>query len=79
MIANTKKMAERKVEIHEVDTITYNKIDQPALPIVLTEVIPEPEVTTKAKRRRFTAQYKLDILKQVDYLYLNLFTEYLYL
>ena len=59
MIANTKKMAQRKVEIHEVDTITYNKaIDQPALPIVLTEVIPEPEVTTKTNRRRFTAPYK---------------------
>jgi transposase-like protein len=63
MTANTKKMAQRRAETYEVDTIT---IDQPALPVVLTEVIPEPEVMTKGKRRRFTAQHKLDILKQAD-------------
>lgn len=29
-------------------------------------VIPDPEVTDKADRRRFTAKYKLSILQQVD-------------
>src|SRR5664279_5547791 len=29
-------------------------------------VIPDPEVTDKADRRRFTAKYKLSVLKQVD-------------
>lgn len=30
------------------------------------QVIPDPEVTDKAARRRFTAKYKLSILQQVD-------------
>jgi transposase-like protein len=29
-------------------------------------VVPNPEVSAIPKRRKFTAQYKLDILKQVD-------------
>ena len=29
-------------------------------------VIPDPEVTDKAERRRFTAKYKLSVLQQVD-------------
>ena len=29
-------------------------------------VIPDPEVTDKAARRRFTAKYKLSVLQQVD-------------
>ena len=28
--------------------------------------VPDPEVVEKAKRRRFTKQYKLRVLKQVD-------------
>lgn len=31
-----------------------------------TSVIPDPEVTDRAERRRFTAKYKLSILQQVD-------------
>lgn len=31
-----------------------------------TAVIPDPEVSDKAARRRFTAKYKLSILQQVD-------------
>ena len=31
-----------------------------------TSLIPDPEVTDKAERRRFTAKYKLSILQQVD-------------
>ena len=31
-----------------------------------TSAIPDPEVTDKAERRRFTAKYKLLILQQVD-------------
>jgi transposase-like protein len=31
-----------------------------------TSVIPDPEVTDKAERRRFSAKYKLSILQQVD-------------
>lgn len=32
----------------------------------LCEQVPDAEVVVKAKRRRFTKQYKLRILKQVD-------------
>jgi len=31
-----------------------------------SSVIPDPEVTDKAERRRFTAKYKLSVLQQVD-------------
>jgi transposase len=31
-----------------------------------SQVIPDPEVTDKAERRRFTAKYKLSVLQQVD-------------
>jgi transposase len=31
-----------------------------------TKSLPDPEVTDKAERRRFTAKYKLSILQQVD-------------
>jgi transposase-like protein len=33
---------------------------------VLTATPPDPEVSEKARRRRFTAEYKLRILKQAD-------------
>jgi transposase len=39
---------------------------EPAELLTKTPVIPDPEVTDKAERRRFTAKYKLLILQQVD-------------
>jgi transposase-like protein len=39
---------------------------EPAELLTKTPVIPDPEVTDKAERRRFTAKYKLSILQQVD-------------
>lgn len=33
---------------------------------IKASMIPDPEVTDKAERRRFTAKYKLSILQQVD-------------
>ena len=39
---------------------------EPAESQAKTPVIPDPEVTDKAVRRRFTAKYKLSILQQAD-------------
>lgn len=39
---------------------------EPAESQAKTQVIPDPEVTDKAARRRFTAKYKMSILQQVD-------------
>ena len=39
---------------------------QPVESQTKTLVIPDPEVSDKAERRRFTASYKLSILRQVD-------------
>ncbi len=39
---------------------------EPAESQAKMQVIPDPEVTDKAVRRRFTAKYKLSILQQVD-------------
>ena len=34
--------------------------------VVAPEVVPDPEVAARPKRRRFTAEYKLRVLRQAD-------------
>lgn len=67
MAVDTKKVSEGREVIPVAPSRACTaKVEKSALPVLPAGGIPEPEVSAKAARRRFTAQYKLDILKQAD-------------
>lgn len=55
-----------KVEKEDKAVGSPSESISPTLPKVLSAVSPDPEVLEKPKRRRFTAEYKLRILKLAD-------------
>jgi transposase-like protein len=67
MKPDTKKAASGGSKVSEASSMVLPEAtEKAAVQIVGIEEIPEPEVTVNATRRRFTAQYKRSILKEVD-------------
>ena len=67
IIVDTEKMAQGKAGIHSSRSNSFKGMaEESAIPMVTACDVPEPEVTTKATRRRFSAQYKLNILKEAE-------------
>ena len=61
-------MREKKgiIDFGELEGDRRSNENSPKTPNLESETIPETEVSTKKRRRRFTKEYKLSILKEID-------------